>query len=236
MPLKYTQILILAVVFLLQYIFEHIFPQRKEINEWKNERFNIAIGLLNLLLNFLPASTLVYLLKYLDENNIGLLHQVQLPFVAQLLITILVLDLWMYVWHRLNHNIPFLWQFHRFHHKDEKMNSTTAIRFHIIELWLSLPGKALIYFLLGAEFNTIIIYEIFFFTSVVVHHSNIYISEQADRVYRILFASPRVHRIHHSIRREETHSNYGAIFSFWDRIFKSWKPEPNGNIIFGTKE
>jgi len=236
MPLKYTQIIILAVVFLLQYFFEHLYPQKREINNWKNERFNIAIGILNIVLNFFPASLLVYILNFVNERNIGLLQQFAIPFWLDLFITIIILDLCMYAWHRLNHTIPFLWRFHRFHHKDEKMNSTTAVRFHIVELLLSVPLKAAIIFIAGFQFSSVIIYEILFFISVVIHHSNIYISNRTDTVYRIFFASPRMHRIHHSVRKEETHSNYGALFSFWDRIFKSWKKEPKDEIVFGTHE
>jgi sterol desaturase/sphingolipid hydroxylase (fatty acid hydroxylase superfamily) len=236
MPLKYTQIIILAVVLLLQYFFEHIYPQKKEMNDWKNERFNLGIGLLNVVLNFLPASVLVYLLSFIDEKNMGLFQQFPLPFWWELFFTFLILDAWMYTWHRLNHTVPFLWKFHIFHHRDQKMNSTTAVRFHIVELLLSIPGKGLVYFIFGLEFTPVIIYEILFFTSVVVHHSNIYISERADMVYRKLFVSPRMHRIHHSRRSEETHSNYSALFSFWDRLFGSWKSMPKGEIIFGVEE
>jgi len=236
MPLKYIQIIILTGVFLMQYALEHWYPQRKEINDWKNERFNIGIGILNLILNFLPAYCLVLLLSKIEENNIGLLQQFQMGLLLKIIITILILDLWMYIWHRLNHIVPFFWRFHRFHHTDEKMNSTTAVRFHIIELFLSVPGKAAIYLLVGFEFTPVIIYEMLFFTSVVIHHSNVFISERADKMYRAFFASPFMHRIHHSVLEEERNTNYGALFSFWDRLFITFKMFSPGTIRFGVKE
>lgn len=233
MQLKYVQILVLGCVFALQFLVEHMYPQKKEINNWKNERFNLAVGLLNVVLTFLPASLLVQWLHYIEQQKFGALQQIALPFSLQLLATFLVMDLWMYAWHRLNHQVPFLWRLHRFHHRDEKMNSTTAVRFHIAELFLSYPGKALVCLLFGISYLPLVIYEIAFFASVIVHHSNMYITPKADAVYRTLFASPLMHRIHHSNKRKETNSNYGALFSFWDRLFGSWTEKPKEEVVFG---
>ena len=236
MNLKYVQIIVLASVFALQFLAEHLYPQRREVNDWKAERFNLAIGLLNVLLTFLPAGFFVQWLQFLQAHKLGLLHQFALPFYVQLGLTILVMDLWLYMWHRWNHYIPFLWRFHSFHHKDTKMNSTTALRFHIAELFLSYPGKAVVCFVFGISFLPLLIYETLFFMAVVIHHSNIRITKKQDAVYRTLFASPLMHRIHHSIRFEETNSNFGALFSFWDRLFGSSTSNAKGDVIFGLPE
>jgi sterol desaturase/sphingolipid hydroxylase (fatty acid hydroxylase superfamily) len=236
MPIKYTQIILLAVLFILHYSVEHLRPQQRRLNNWKHDRFNLFIGAVNVVLNFLPATLLVQLLEYIATARIGLFQYIKLPFFLELILTVLILDAWMYAWHRMNHTLPFLWRWHRFHHRDEKMNSTTAVRFHIVELLLSVPGKGMLYVLMGFSFLPVVIYEFLFFTAVVFHHSNIRISKEADARYSLLFASPHMHRIHHSKRVEETHSNYGALFSFWDKLWKSWKPTPEGDIIFGTEE
>lgn len=236
MSSKYIQIIVLAAVFGLQYLFEHIFPQRKEINDPKNERFNAAIGLLNILLTLLPAMAMVQWVNFINLKKFGLFNQFKLPYFLIILLSILLLDFWMYTWHLLNHKISFLWRFHRFHHKDEKMNTTTALRFHIMELLLSYPGKALVLFIFGISYVPLLIYEILFFTSVVIHHSNIYITEKADNIYRKLFASPLMHRIHHSIIFTETNSNFGALFSFWDVLFKTGIKRPDHTIVFGVEE
>jgi sterol desaturase/sphingolipid hydroxylase (fatty acid hydroxylase superfamily) len=233
MSIKNTQIIILTVVFLLQYFFEHIYPQRREINDWKNERFNIGIGLLNVLVTFIPAALLVQWIAYIDLNKFGILHLIMPPKWLQFLFSILILDAWMYAWHRLNHQLPFLWGFHIFHHKDEKLNTTTALRFHVVELLLSYPGKAMVCFLFGISYMPLLVYEILFFIAVIIHHSNMYITEAADKIYRILFSSPLMHRIHHSKNWDETNSNFGALFSFWDLLFKSRKNKPRGIIEFG---
>ena len=233
MELKYVQILVLGCVFALQYLVEHVRPQKREVNNWKNERFNLAIGLLNVALTFLPAGLFVQFLAYVERQNMGLIKQFSLPFGVQLVLTFFILDLWMYAWHRLNHQVPFLWRLHSFHHRDEKMNSTTAVRFHVLELFLSYPGKALVCLMFGISYVPLVIYEIVFFISVIIHHSNMYISPKADAIYRTLFASPLMHRIHHSDKREETNSNYGALFSFWDRLFGSWTEKPKEEVVFG---
>lgn len=233
MPLKQLQIFILAGVFALQFLFEHIFPQRKIINDWKNERINLFIGLLNLLLSLLPATFFVRSIQFFEAKGWGLLHLITLPVWLNLLLTILLVDLWMYVWHRANHRLPFLWRFHRFHHKDTKMNSTTAVRFHIVELYLSYPAKAAVCLLFGVSYVPLLVYETLFFTFVVIHHSNIAISEKADNRYRTFFASPGMHRIHHSAHIEDTNSNYGSLFSFWDRLFGSWRGGYRSRIEFG---
>lgn len=233
MNLKYVQIIVLALVFSGQFLAEHIHPQKRDVNNWRNERFNIAIGLLNVLLTFLPASFFVQWLQWIEQHRFGVLHQFTLSFAASLLLTIVLMDLWMYVWHRLNHQTPFLWGFHRFHHKDTKMNSTTALRFHTVELFLAYPGKAAVCFVFGISYLPLIIYETLFFIAVVIHHSNIRITEKQDAIYRTLFASPLMHRIHHSTRAEETDSNFGSLFSFWDRLFRSSTATAKGEVVFG---
>jgi len=235
MQLKYVQIISLASVFALQFFFEHIYPQKREINNWKNEGFNLLIGLLNLALTFIPATFFVQWIHFIEARKLGLLHQFDLPLWINIVTSIVVLDLWMYAWHRVNHVLPFLWKFHSFHHKDTRMNSTTALRFHTVELFLSYPGKAIICLIFGISYLPLLIYEIAFFTAVVIHHSNIYITKNADAIYRLLFTSPHMHRIHHSKEFNETNSNFGALFSFWDKLFNSWTMVDK-EIAFGVPE
>ena len=233
MPEKKMQTLIIFGVFILQYLFEHIFPQQKKYNNARHEGFNLFIGILNALLLFIPSALLIELLSRIDKFNIGLLQQFVLPLWANIFITVVLMDFLIYWWHRFNHTKIFFWQFHKFHHHEEKMNSLTALRFHSVELIFSVIGKAVCYVLLGFFFIPILVYEGLFFIVVVFHHSNIKISTKLDMVYRQIFSSPKMHRIHHSNVQQETDSNYGSVFSWWDRIFGTYKKEAAGEIVFG---
>jgi sterol desaturase/sphingolipid hydroxylase (fatty acid hydroxylase superfamily) len=231
---KRVQFLIFFTVLVLQYLFEHIFPQKKYNNNLKNETANIAIGILNAALLLIPSALLVQLLNYTYVHQIGLLHLINLPIGINIILTIFIMDLAMYWWHRLNHTKNIFWRFHKFHHLDNRMNTTTALRFHTVELLFSWFFKGLFFILMGFSFLPIIIYEILFFTVVLIHHSNINISSHFDMQYRKLFSSPMMHRIHHSNKKQETDTNYGSVFSFWDRLFSTYKKEAAEEIIFGV--
>ena len=233
---KKIQTIVLFSVFVLQYLMEHIFAQNRKYNELRNEGFNVLTGIANSLLLFFPSAWLIVLLSLIEKNEWGLLQQFKLPFWLQLVITIFILDLVMYWWHRFNHTVGFLWRFHKFHHKDLMMNTTTAIRFHTVELFLSVVMKSIVFVHAGFSFLPILIYELFFFTAIVIHHSNIRITDQLDMLYRKLFSSPLMHRIHHSNKQKETDTNYGSVFSFWDRIFKTYLKKTETPIVFGVDE
>ena len=236
LPEKKLQSIILFAVFVLQYIMEHIFPQAKKYNNLKNEGFNLLIALVNGLVLYIPSIWMVEWLGIIDKHNWGLLQQLYMPLWVQIIVTILLMDLAMYWWHRFNHTQSILWRFHRFHHRDEMMNTTTAVRFHSVELLFSVIFKSIVLVLLGFTFLPVLIYEVVFFIAVIVHHSNIRITEQADILYRKLFSSPLMHRIHHSNNQKETDTNYGSVFSFWDRIFKTYLKEPEEPVVFGVEK
>ena len=236
LPSKKIQTIFLFAVFVLQYLMEHILPQKGKYNNPGNEGFNLLVGVFNAAILFIPSALLVILLGWISKNNIGLLQIIELPDWIRIAATIILMDFFMYWWHRLNHTQKFLWRFHRFHHRDTKMNTTTAIRFHSVELIFSVILKTIIFLIMGFSFFPILIYEGIFFTAIVIHHSNIRITEKVDLLYRKLFSSPLMHRIHHSNKQKETDSNYGSVFSFWDYIFKTYLSKAEGPVVFGIDE
>jgi sterol desaturase/sphingolipid hydroxylase (fatty acid hydroxylase superfamily) len=223
----------IGLVFLTAYVAEHLFPQRKELSSRRHDLKNIGVGLLNLVFTFVSGYYLQKLMVYTATRHIGLAGFSQLPLVWSIILQILFIDLFVYWWHRINHVVPLLWKFHKFHHKDENMNSTTAVRFHTVELFFSVVAKAMIFPFIGITIAGFVTYGILFFPVVLLVHSNIKISEKADHLLRKLLISPFMHRIHHSNVVAETDSNYGSVFPFWDMIFRSYRKKSKAAIVFG---
>lgn len=143
------------------------------------------------------------------------------------LLSFLLLDLLLYVWHRICHQFNGLWMFHKVHHSDPHLNVSTAFRIHIVEMVITTVLKALYIILLGIDKTVVLAYETVYPLFVMFHHANITIPD--EKWLGQVIVTPRLHRLHHSIEREEHDSNYGAIFSVWDRLFLTRKEvEPAG--------
>ncbi len=128
------------------------------------------------------------------------------------------MDLIIYIWHLLNHEMPFLWRFHRVHHSDLNMDVSTATRFHVVELAISAVIKISIIFFLGAGPLAVMIFESTLVLCAQFTHSSLKVPRWFEILYWILFVPPSMHRIHHSVVIKERDTNYGTIFSIWDRI------------------
>ena len=132
---------------------------------------------------------------------------------------LLLLDLWLYLWHRLNHEAPLFWRFHSVHHSDGQLDITSAWRFHPGEILFSGLFRLPILILIGAGAMDLLLYNLLMTPVIQFHHSNIRFGAEADRLLRLLIPTPLLHRIHHSPARIEHDSNYGAMLSIWDRLF-----------------
>jgi len=138
---------------------------------------------------------------------------------AGVVIDILILDLAIYWWHRLNHEIPFLWRFHEVHHLDERLDTTSAVRFHFGEVILSAFARAVPILALGIPLATVVIFELLVLISAIFQHSNISLPPRLERGLSKLLITPSIHWVHHHAIRADTDSNYGTILSIWDPIF-----------------
>lgn len=136
-------------------------------------------------------------------------------------VDILILDIWVYFWHRANHEIPFLWRFHEVHHLDPFLDSTTALRFHFAEVLFSALIRAPLIWLFGVSITSVIFFEILLLAATIFHHSNLRLPPKFEAALSRIVVTPSIHWVHHHDRRKDTDSNYATIFSLWDRLFKT---------------
>ncbi len=152
------------------------------------------------------------------QLKFGLNYRYNAHPVIKGLVAFIILDYTNYLWHILNHKVPFLWRFHLVHHCDPDLDVTTAFRFHFGELIGSVFYRSAFVFLSGATPLNVLIYEIFFEAATQFHHSNWKLPYRIEKALNKVLVTPRMHGIHHSIVRQEADSNYAVIFSFWDRL------------------
>lgn len=200
---------------------------------------NGSLALLNAGIGVLLAPLLVLAAESSSQYQLGLLHQFTMPGIGGAVLagvlTIVLFDLWMYGWHRANHRIPLLWRFHQVHHTDTAMDVTTALRFHPGEFLISSLLNPIVVFLLGIGLVQLTLYKALMLAVILVHHSNVALPARLERSLRALIVPPSMHRVHHSRVPGETNSNYGSLFSFWDRLFGSFRLRSNLTAVqFGT--
>lgn len=231
--LQETQVLVMAAGLVLLLAWETLHPFFDLFHHsWKDRSRhvvrNLAVGAVNSLLVAVVFVTLWLITAlWAEEHGFGLLYWlegvVDVPTWVHVTLGILMIDAWTYIWHRMNHRIPFFWRFHRVHHADNKMDVTTASRFHVGEIFLSSLLRIPIIALTGIYVWELVLYETLMFAVVQFHHANIILPDRVDRLLRLVIVSPGMHKVHHSRWRPETDSNYSSLFSFWDRIGQSYR-------------
>ncbi len=138
-----------------------------------------------------------------------------------LLLDLLLLDLWIYWWHRFNHRWLLLWRFHEVHHLDEFLDASSALRFHFGEVLLSALVRAAVIFAAGVPLSSVIVFETLLALATMFHHSNLKLPAALERALSFLIVTPSIHWVHHHARRADTDSNYATILSVWDWLFAS---------------
>jgi len=226
-------------LFVFMIVAENIKPyfemQNKKVSHDSN---NILFGIVNGLISHIFVATLIVcVVGWSKEQEFGIIRLGGMPPFVVTLGAFILFDFWMYWWHRANHTIMYLWRFHRMHHTDRYMDTTTAVRFHPGEIIISFLLRSIVIVLIGMEIQQLIVYEVILIMVITFHHSNIRIPEIWDKIIRTIIVSPNMHRVHHSDLMHETNSNYASVFSFWDRIFNSYKKRTDTkNIQYGLKQ
>lgn len=145
---------------------------------------------------------------------------------ASLILDLIVLDLWTYAWHRANHEWPFLWRFHRVHHLDRFLDTTSAVRFHPGEVLISALARAPLIVLTDIPITSLLVFDTLVLLAALFHHSNVKLPASFEKVLRLFIATPSHHWVHHHTAREDTNSNYAVLLTIWDRVFGSWSRHP----------
>lgn len=214
-----------------------LFMDRSPAQRLRHGARNLAIGLLNgAVLTFFFWQWIVFVSQWGQPHRFGLLNELDLAPGSRAIAGFLLFDLWMYVWHRANHGVPFLWRFHRVHHTDPALDSTSAYRFHVGEMLLSTLLRLAVIPVLGIRLPDLVLYELVLSPIIIFHHSNINLPEALDRQLRCVLVTPGMHRVHHSDVRDETNSNYASVFSFWDRVCRTYRRRNNAGLRYGLKE
>jgi sterol desaturase/sphingolipid hydroxylase (fatty acid hydroxylase superfamily) len=210
-------------VLLVMALWEAVAPRRPQsigrLLRWPNN-----VGLV--VLNTLVVRAAVGMAVLAQARAWGVFNIVPLPVWLAIPTAVLLLDLTIYGQHVLFHTIPFLWRHHRLHHADLELDVTTGLRFHPGEMVVSMLIKLAVVVLLGAAPVAVLIFEVAVNATSVFNHGNVRLPAWLDRVLRLVVVSPDMHRVHHSIDRRETDSNFGFNLSWWDHLFGTYREQP----------
>ncbi len=218
-------------IFIIIALMEWLWPRREQkAMRPKRWRDNLSLlALAALLMRLLLPMGLAGLALHLTQANIGLFNQTDLMLTNHwlvLVLSLIVLDFFIYWQHRLFHKVPYLWRLHQVHHSDKAFDVSTALRFHPLEMLVSLFIKAAIIALLGIPASAVILFEIVLNGVAMFNHGNLSIPLKIDRFLRKILVTPDMHRVHHSNIPRETNSNFGFNISLWDRLFSSYQAQP----------
>ncbi|WP_420336040.1 sterol desaturase family protein [Roseibium sp.] len=217
-----------AGIFLVMALLEAGLPRRR-LENGRLKRWPTNWGLIlldSLLVRLIFPIGGVGLALLAQENGWGLFGLLGWSGALAGILTFFALDFAVWGQHVASHKIPWFWRIHRVHHADSEVDATTALRFHPIEILLSFVWKGLVIVALGGPVEAVLIFEIVLNASAVFGHANVRLPLWLDRILRLVIVTPDMHRVHHSVIRRETDSNYGFYLSIWDRMFGTYVDQP----------
>ena len=211
--------LIVIVGFLFFLSLENLFPKEKiELRDKLSRIFkNIFFWLVNIGITPIIILPITMYATQVEFHGLFKFENVIINFLFHLVIV----DIFLYWWHRLNHEIPFLWRFHHVHHLDETLDISSGVRFHFGEVILSALIRSIIIISFNVSLVNLLIIEAIILLSSIFHHSNINLPTKLENFLSNIIVTPSIHWVHHHKQQSETDANYSTIFSLWDKIFKS---------------
>jgi len=234
-------LLLSLLLFAILAVSEAIFPRRKRsLPRAKRWRTNILIILLDsAALRLIGPIAALAAASYAAQHHIGLFNWTDWPAWLEFILALILFDLAIYGQHIATHKIPLLWALHKVHHADRDIDVTTAIRFHPVEIILSMLYKSALVLLLGPSLLAVFVFALLLNLCAMFNHSNLRLPDWLDRRLRLFLVTPDMHRVHHSTVPGETDSNYGFSIALWDRIFGTYIAQPEAghdDMIIGLGE
>ena len=215
-------------ILILMAAWEGLAP-RRPLQTSKSMRWLSNLGIvfidtmtLRLLVSFSAIDTAIFA----EKAGWGLLNNVALFYWLKVIIGVVVLDLAIYLQHAMFHGLPILWRLHMMHHSDLDFDVTTGVRFHPIEILLSMGIKMIVVFLVGISALGVLIFEVLLNATSLFNHGNVRLAASIDCVLRFFVVTPEMHRVHHSVIIRETNSNFGFNLPWWDRLFGTYRDQP----------
>ncbi len=164
---------------------------------------------------------------YAESQGWGLFNIIGLPNWLEFILALLVLDLAIWFQHYVSHHVPLFWQLHQVHHADVDIDVSTAIRFHPVEIALSMLWKIVLVFIFGPSALAVVVFEVILNGCAMFNHANIALPKRLDALLRLVIVTPDMHRVHHSVIRSEHNTNFGFNLSIWDRLFGTYTAQPD---------
>lgn len=231
---NYIVIGLIVFFFSLEQVMKTSFNFKKRINHLLQ---NILFQIVLVVLNIFFVTFQVFSIEWLNSNQIGLLYLIELAIWVKLFISVALYDVTAYWIHRATHKIPLLWRFHRVHHSDTTMDSSTVFRFHPIELILVFGiGNIVTAALFGTDVFSMALYYFILYLFFFIEHANLKYPRWLNSTLGLIFVMPDHHRVHHQQDQFYTDSNYADIFIIWDRIFGTFKMMPVEQMKYGLLE
>lgn len=204
---------------------------KRGLLELRRFRWISNIGLIvisSILVRFILPTAAVGVALVVEQNNLGFLNYFDLSFASRFVLAFILMDLSIYFQHVMFHALPLFWRFHRVHHSDLDCDISTGLRFHPFEIVISIIFKFIVIAAVGVPVITVVIFEVILNAASMFTHSNIKMPSSFERLLRWFIVTPDMHRIHHSIKENETNSNFGFFISLWDRLLGTYTAEPEG--------
>ncbi len=215
-------------VFAVMALWELVASRRK-LSQSRGKRWfaNLGIMLLSsLVVRLLFPAAAVGLALLVERESWGLLHRIDLPSALLVILGVILLDVCIYLQHVMFHAVPLLWRFHMVHHADQDFDFTTGIRFHPIEILLSVVIKFTVIVALGPPPEAVFLFAVVLNATAMFNHGNVRMPVRLDRILRWLVVTPDMHRVHHSVVVRESNSNFGFNLPWWDRLFGTYRDQP----------